>query len=168
MPPDGDPAGDRPPTEATHEHAPARPTQPGPKAMKTEKPHEREPQREEPHEQETPCSTATPRPPQRWSARRGGPSGRGSPHRPGLTFQWSGRPTAQAWWRFLAQWLWAAAHRGRSASSPPARKGTFLCRFIATLRSVLYALSIHQHRRQGSRAMEAAAPITTYRLTDHA
>jgi Domain of unknown function (DUF4258) len=51
---------------------------------------------------------------------------------------------------------------------PPARKGTFLCRCIATLRSVLYALSIHQHRRQGSRAMEAAAPITTYRLTDHA
>lgn len=51
---------------------------------------------------------------------------------------------------------------------PPARKGTFLCRFIATPHSVLYALSIHQHRRHGSRAMETVAHITTYRLTDHA
>jgi hypothetical protein len=51
---------------------------------------------------------------------------------------------------------------------PPARKGTFLCQFIATLRAVLYALSIHQYRRQGSRAMEIVAPLTTYRLTDHA
>lgn len=56
---------------------------------------------------------------------------------------------------------------------PPVRKGTFLCRFIATPliatpHSVLYALSIHQHRRHGSRAMQTVAPITTYRLTDHA
>jgi hypothetical protein len=40
-----------------------------------------------------------------------------------LTTQWSGRPTAQAFWRFLAQCLWAAAHRRRSARVPPAWKG---------------------------------------------
>jgi hypothetical protein len=33
-----------------------------------------------------------------------------------LTTQWSGRPTAQAFWLLLAQYLWAAAHRERSGA----------------------------------------------------
>ena len=35
---------------------------------------------------------------------------------PRLTPQWSGRPTAQAFWQCVGQCLWAAAHRERSVS----------------------------------------------------
>jgi hypothetical protein len=41
---------------------------------------------------------------------------------PRLTTQWSGRPTAQALCRSLALYLWAAAHRERSASLRKARQ----------------------------------------------
>jgi hypothetical protein len=34
---------------------------------------------------------------------------------PRLTTQWSGRPTAQALYSYAALFLWAAAHRQRSA-----------------------------------------------------
>ena len=36
------------------------------------------------------------------------------------------------------------------------------------MRSVVYALSVREYSRYVRRAMEPAAPITTYRITDHA
>ena len=51
---------------------------------------------------------------------------------------------------------------------PHFTKGTCRYQHIAPLRPVVYALSIREYRRYVRRVMEPAAPMTPYRMTDHA
>jgi hypothetical protein len=55
-----------------------------------------------------------------------------------------------------------------SVRLPHSTKGSWQSQYIAPGRSVVYALSIREYSQYVRRAMEPAAPITTYRITDHA